>query len=191
MGESELDQALVERVKNGDKRAFDLLVRKYQHKIVSVVTRYVSDWSEAQDVAQEAFIRAYRAMGAFRGDSAFYTWIYKIAINTAKNYLVSRGRRPPIGVQATAPWLDQLIARFQAEAVANPPRRILRYRYRGQTVYYVPPSCCDQPGILYDETGTQVCAPDGGISGRGDGRCPDFHEQRSAESLIWSDSRSR
>src|SRR5690606_27436402 len=80
MGESELDQALVERVKNGDKRAFDLLVRKYQHKIVSVVTRYVSDWSEAQDVAQEAFIRAYRAMGAFRGDSAFYTWIYKIAI---------------------------------------------------------------------------------------------------------------
>ncbi|MGB3047712.1 DUF6970 domain-containing protein, partial [Dokdonella sp.] len=94
-------------------------------------------------------------------------------------------------VQATAPWLDQLIARFQAEAVANPPRRILRYRYRGQTVYYVPPSCCDQPGILYDETGTQVCAPDGGISGRGDGRCPDFHEQRSAESLIWSDSRSR
>ena len=73
MGESELDQALVERVQNGDKRAFDLLVRKYQHKIVSVCTRYVSDWSEAQDVAQEAFIRAYRAIGAFRGDSAFYT----------------------------------------------------------------------------------------------------------------------
>ena len=68
-------------------------------------------------------------------------------------------------------------------------QRILRYRYRGQTVYYVPPSCCDQPGILYDEAGTQVCEPDGGISGRGDGRCTDFHEQRSAESLIWSDSR--
>ncbi|MEO7200611.1 MAG: RNA polymerase sigma factor RpoE [Dokdonella sp.] len=97
MGESELDQALVERVQKGDKRAFDLLVKKYQHKIVSVVARYVSDWSEAQDVSQEAFIRAYRAIGNFRGDSAFYTWMYKIAINTAKNHLVSMARRPPIG----------------------------------------------------------------------------------------------
>lgn len=95
MGESDLDQALVERVQNGDKRAFDLLVRKYQHKLVSVISRYVSDWSECQDVAQEAFVRAYRAIGSFRGDAQFYTWMYKIAINTAKNYLVSQGRRPP------------------------------------------------------------------------------------------------
>ncbi len=95
MGENDVDQALVLRVQKGDKRAFDLLVRKYQHKLVSVVGRYVNDWSECQDVAQEAFIRAYRAIGAFRGDSQFYTWIYKIAINTAKNYLVSQGRRPP------------------------------------------------------------------------------------------------
>jgi RNA polymerase sigma-70 factor (ECF subfamily) len=95
MGENDVDQALVERVQKGDKRAFDLLVRKYQHKLVSVVGRYVNDWSECQDVAQEAFIRAYRAIGNFRGDSQFYTWIYKIAINTAKNYLVSQGRRPP------------------------------------------------------------------------------------------------
>lgn len=95
MGESDLDQALVERVQNGDKRAFDLLVRKYQHKLVSVISRYVNDWSECQDVAQEAFIRAYRAIGSFRGDAQFYTWIYKIAINTAKNHLVSQGRRPP------------------------------------------------------------------------------------------------
>jgi RNA polymerase sigma-70 factor (ECF subfamily) len=95
MGESELDSALVERVQAGEKRAFDLLVAKYQHKIVSVIARYVSDWSECQDVAQEAFIRAYRAIPAFRGDSAFYTWMYRIAINTAKNYLVSQGRRPP------------------------------------------------------------------------------------------------
>jgi RNA polymerase sigma-70 factor (ECF subfamily) len=95
MGEQELDQALVERVQKGDSRAFDLLVRKYQHKIIAVISRYVSDWSEAQDVAQESFIRAYRAMANFRGDSQFYTWMYKIAINTAKNYLVSQGRRPP------------------------------------------------------------------------------------------------
>ncbi len=95
MGELESDQQLVERVQRGDKRAFDLLVRKYQHKLVSVISRYIKDWSECQDVAQESFIRAYRAIGNFRGDSAFYTWIYKIAINTAKNYLVSQNRRPP------------------------------------------------------------------------------------------------
>ncbi len=95
MGEQEADQVLVERVQKGDRRAFDLLVRKYQHKVVAVISRYVSDWSECQDVAQEAFLRAYRAMAAFRGDSQFYTWMYKIAINTAKNYLVSQGRRPP------------------------------------------------------------------------------------------------
>src|SRR5438445_3824572 len=95
MGNVDSDQALVERVQKGDKRAFDLLIRKYQHKIVSVISRYVSDWSECQDVAQKAFIRAYRAIGNFRGDAQFYTWIYKIAINTAKNHLVSQGRRPP------------------------------------------------------------------------------------------------
>jgi len=95
MGEADTDRELVERVQKGDKRAFDLLIRKYQHKIVSVISRYVSDWSECQDVAQEAFIRAYRAIGNFRGDAQFYTWIYKIAVNTAKNHLVSQGRRPP------------------------------------------------------------------------------------------------
>ena len=89
------DQQLVLRVQKGDKHAFDLLVVKYQHKILSIISRYIKDSSEMQDVAQEAFIKAYRAIGNFRGDSAFYTWIYRIAINTAKNYLVSRGRRPP------------------------------------------------------------------------------------------------
>ena len=95
MGEQDTDQALVERVQKGDKRAFDLLVRKYQQKVVGVISRYISDWSECQDVAQETFIRAYRAIAAFRGDSQFYTWIYKIATNTAKNHLVSQARRPP------------------------------------------------------------------------------------------------
>lgn len=91
----ETDQQLVERVQKGDKRAFDLLVLKYQHKMISVVSRYIHDSHEVYDVVQEAFIKAYRALGNFRGDSQFYTWLYRIAINTAKNYLVSRGRRPP------------------------------------------------------------------------------------------------
>lgn len=89
------DHQLVLRVQKGDKRAFDMLVIKYQHKILSIISRYIKDNAEIHDVAQEAFIKAYRAIGNFRGDSAFYTWIYRIAINTAKNYLVSRGRRPP------------------------------------------------------------------------------------------------
>jgi RNA polymerase sigma-70 factor, ECF subfamily len=89
----DLDQALVLRVQKGDKAAFDLLVIKYQHKIVHLVNRYVKDPSEAQDVAQDAFIKAYRALAEFRGESAFYTWLYRIAINTAKNYLLSRSRR--------------------------------------------------------------------------------------------------
>jgi len=89
------DRQLVERVQRGDKRAFDILVLKYQHKIAGLVSRYVRDSSEVQDVTQEAFIKAYRAIPRFRGDSAFYTWLYRIAINTAKNYLVSKSRRPP------------------------------------------------------------------------------------------------
>lgn len=89
------DQQLVARVQKGDKRAFDLLVLKYQHKIFGLISRYIRDADEVQDVAQEAFIKAYKALPNFRGDSAFYTWLYRIAINTAKNYLVSRSRRPP------------------------------------------------------------------------------------------------
>jgi RNA polymerase sigma-70 factor (ECF subfamily) len=92
---AETDQQLVARVQKGDSRAFDMLVLKYQHKIFALIGRYVRDADEVQDVAQEAFIKAYRALPRFRGDSAFYTWLYRIAINTAKNYLVSRSRRPP------------------------------------------------------------------------------------------------
>lgn len=88
------DSALVKRVQQGDKRAFDLLVLKYQHRIYSLVSRLVRDNDEVQDVVQEAFIKAYRALPNFRGDSQFYTWLYRIAVNTAKNYLVSRSRRP-------------------------------------------------------------------------------------------------
>jgi RNA polymerase sigma-70 factor, ECF subfamily len=94
MTQDDSDQQLVERVQAGDKTAFDVLVRKYQHRVLKLVSRFVSDAAEAEDVAQEAFIKAYRALASFRGDSAFYTWLYRIAINTAKNTLVSNRRRP-------------------------------------------------------------------------------------------------
>jgi DNA-directed RNA polymerase specialized sigma24 family protein len=88
------DQLLVDRVNAGEKHAFDLLVLKYQHKIINLIMRYVKNPTEALDVSQDAFLKAYRALPGFRGDSAFYTWMYRIAINTAKNHLVAAGRRP-------------------------------------------------------------------------------------------------
>ncbi len=108
----QLDEELVARVQRGDKSAYDILVLRYQHKIVQLVNRYVKDHSEAQDVAQEAFIKAYRALGSFRGESAFYTWLYRIAINTAKNYLVSRSRRNS----------DYQVDIQDAEALENAPQ---------------------------------------------------------------------
>lgn len=95
MGEQNVDQQLVERVQSGDKNAFNLLVTKYQHKVASLVSRYVKNQSDVPDIVQEAFIKAYRALPNFRGDSAFYTWLYRIAVNCAKNHLVSTGRKPP------------------------------------------------------------------------------------------------
>ena len=94
MSDRASDQLLVDRVKAGDKHAFDLLVLKYQHRIVKLIMRYIKDPAEAMDVSQEAFIKAYRAMSKFRGESAFYTWMYRIAINTAKNHIVAARRRP-------------------------------------------------------------------------------------------------
>ena len=93
--QSTSDQQLVARVQKGDRRAFDLLVLKYQHRILALVGRFISDFAEAQDVTQEAFIKAYRALPSFRGDSQFYTWMYRIAVNTAKNHLISKGRKTP------------------------------------------------------------------------------------------------
>ncbi|MEP0356192.1 MAG: RNA polymerase sigma factor RpoE [Paraglaciecola sp.] len=95
MSEQITDQQIVERVQRGDKNAFGLLVNKYQHKVAYLVSRYVKNSGDVADVAQEAFIKAYRALPNFRGDSAFYTWLYRIAVNSAKNYLVSQGRKPP------------------------------------------------------------------------------------------------
>ena len=95
MGDREVDQQLVERAQRGDKRAFELLVLKYQRKLGRLLSRFVRDPAEVEDVTQEAFIKAYRALPGFRGESAFYTWLYRIGINTAKNYLVALGRRAP------------------------------------------------------------------------------------------------
>jgi RNA polymerase sigma-70 factor (ECF subfamily) len=95
MGDREIDQQLVERAQRGDKRAFELLVLKYQRKLGRLLSRFVRDSAEVEDVTQEAFIKAYRALPSFRGESAFYTWLYRIGINTAKNYLVALGRRAP------------------------------------------------------------------------------------------------
>lgn len=107
MGKRTVDQELVARVQRGDKKAFDALVLKYQRKVANLVSRYIRDPGETLDVTQEAFIKAYRAIPNFRGESAFYTWLYRIAINTAKNFLVAQGRRPP-GSDVDAEAAEQL-----------------------------------------------------------------------------------
>jgi len=120
----QLDEDLVLRVQQGDKSAYDFLVIKYQHKIIQLVNRYVKDTSEAQDVAQESFIKAYRALGSFRGDSAFYTWLYRIAINTAKNYLVSRSRRSA-GYQIDIQDAEVFENAPQLQGLETPERQLL------------------------------------------------------------------
>jgi len=102
VSERDIDQQLVERAQRGDKRAFELLVEKYQRKLARLVSRLVRDPGEVEDVTQEAFIKAYRALPSFRGDSAFYTWLYRIGINTAKNYLAALGRRAPTSTEVEA-----------------------------------------------------------------------------------------
>ena len=174
MGETETDQQLVERVQRGDSRAFDLLVRKYQHKIVSVIGRYVSDWSEAQDVSQEAFLRAYRAIQAFRGDSAFYTWMYRIAINTAKNYLVSQGRRPPTD---DIPIDDAVIheGSLRLRDMATPEREMMRQEIE-QTVFSTVEALPEElrvaitlrevDGLSYEEIAETMNCPIGTVRSR-------------------------
>jgi len=125
MSEQNTDQALVERVQQGDKKAFDLLVLKYQQRIMKVLSRYVRDPFEVQDLAQEAFIKAYRALPKFRGDSAFYTWLYRIAINTAKNFMVAQGRRPP-NVDIDATEAETYEGDSALKEYASPEREALR-----------------------------------------------------------------
>lgn len=125
MGDKNVDQALVERVQQGDKKAFDVLVKKYQQRVMNILLRYVRDASEVQDLAQETFIKAYRALASFRGDSAFYTWLYRIAINTAKNFLVAQGRRPPRD-DVEASEAEQYAGSDMLQENASPERLLLK-----------------------------------------------------------------
>lgn len=120
-----IDQALVERVQSGDKKAFDILVQKYQFKLTKLIARYVHDPSEVMDIAQEAFLKAYRALPSFRGESAFYTWLYRIGVNTAKNHLISQGRKPP-NVDIDAEEAGYLEGGSDLKDFATPERLLIR-----------------------------------------------------------------
>ncbi len=168
------DQQLVERFQKGDKRSFDLLVVRYQHKIMGLISRYIQDHQEVQDVAQETFIKAYRALGKFRGDSAFYTWLYRIAVNTAKNHLVARNRRPPDSD------IDAEEAQFYDGAeglqdIASPEQRMMRDQLE-QTLYRtikqlpeelrMAVSLREFDGMSYDEIATVMECPVGTVRSR-------------------------
>ena len=129
----EIDQALVAKAQAGDKRAFGLLVEKYQRKLVRLLSRYIRDAAEVEDVAQEAFIKAYRALPAFRGESAFYTWLYRIGINTAKNHLVATGRRAPTSTEVEAEDAEGLDQGEQLRDI-NTPESVLLSKEIAATV---------------------------------------------------------
>mgnify|MGYP003487934024 FL=1 len=133
MGEREVDQQLVVRAQHGDQQAFGLLVSKYQRKLARLLSRLIRDPAEVEDVAQETFIKAYRALGNFRGDSAFYTWLYRIGINTAKNYLVSQGRRAPTRTEFDS---EEAEGFEEGELLRdnNTPERMLLSKQIGETV---------------------------------------------------------
>lgn len=128
MSDREVDRQLVERVQRGDKRAFELLVAKYQRKIFRLLSRLIRDPGEIEDVAQEAFIKAYRALPNFRGDSAFYTWLYRIAINTAKNHLVAQGRRAPTSTETEVEDAERMDDAGQLRDVDTPDSMLLSKR---------------------------------------------------------------
>ncbi|ADE11511.1 RNA polymerase sigma factor RpoE [Sideroxydans lithotrophicus] len=125
MGDREVDQQLVERAQRGDKHAFELLVAKYQRRLGRLISRFVRNSAEAEDVTQDAFIKAYRALPAFRGDSAFYTWLYRIGINTAKNHLVAQGRRAPTSTPFDADEAEDFEDAALLHEVATPENELM------------------------------------------------------------------
>ena len=168
------DQALIERVQNGDKRAFDVLVLKYQQRVINIVMPYVKDYGHAQDISQEAFIKAYRALGKFRGDSAFYTWLYRIAINTAKNFLVSKSRRPPSS-DIEADVAVQIDAGERLKQHATPENEMLQAEIAKtikDTVDGLPDelriaiTLREMEGLSYDEIATAMSCPIGTVRSR-------------------------
>jgi RNA polymerase sigma-70 factor (ECF subfamily) len=174
MSEAQVDELLVERVQKGDRHAFDLLINKYQHRIVSLVGRYVADPAEAMDVAQEAFIKAYRAIDRFRGDSAFYTWLYRIAINTAKNWLVARKRRPP-ATDIDAADAEQYDIESRLKEQGTPENELLREEIK-RTVFETISALPDDlrtaimlreiEGMSYEDIATTMECPIGTVRSR-------------------------
>ncbi len=168
-----VDAELVHRVQQGDKSAFDLLVRKYQQRVAKLVSRFISDRSEVEDVTQEAFIKAYRALPNFRGDSAFYTWLYRIATNTAKNYLVAAGRRPPRSdVDITTGATEQ---GFELVSESSPEGEMASeeiHRAIRQALEQMPEelrmalTMCEFDGLSYDEIAEVMGCPIGTVRSR-------------------------
>lgn len=174
MGENQTDLELVKRVQSGDKKSFDVLVLKYQHKVVNLVLRYVHDQDMAMDVAQEAFIKAYRGLKNFRGDSAFYTWLYRISINTAKNYLVSQGRRTPL-VDIEAEEAEQFGGESALKEYATPERELLKDEIQAaieQAIEALPDDLRtaivlrELEGFSYDEIAEAMDCPIGTVRSR-------------------------
>lgn len=173
--ERDIDQLLVERVQNGDKKAFDLLVSKYQRKLMRLVSRLVYDQAEAEDVVQDAFIKAYHALPQFRGDSAFYTWLYRIGINTAKNYLVSQGRRAPTSTDADAEQAETFEDGGQLRDI-NSPESLLATKQIAETVNAAMDALPDElrtaitlreiEGLSYDEIAEIMGCPIGTVRSR-------------------------
>jgi RNA polymerase sigma-70 factor (ECF subfamily) len=173
--ERDVDQLLVERVQRGDKRAFELLVSKYQRKINRLVSRLVRDSAEVEDVTQEAFIKAYRALAQFRGESAFYTWLYRIAINTAKNYLASQGRRAPTTTENDAEEAETFDHADQLRDI-NSPESLLMSKQVGQAVGKAVDALPEElrmaiqlreiEGMSYEEIAEQMDCPIGTVRSR-------------------------
>ncbi|MDY7578494.1 RNA polymerase sigma factor RpoE [Herbaspirillum sp. RTI4] len=173
--EREIDQLLVERVQRGDKKAFELLVIKYQRKLMRLVSRLVRDQAEAEDVVQEAFIKAYRAIPQFRGDSAFYTWLYRIGINTAKNYLVTLGRRAPTSTEADIEDAETFDTGEQLRDI-NTPESMLATKQIAQTVNMAMDALPTElrtaitlreiEGLSYDEIAEAMACPIGTVRSR-------------------------
>lgn len=175
MSDREVDQQLVERVQNGDKHAFDLLVTKYQRKLGRLLSRFIRDPTEVEDVTQEAFIKAYRALPGFRGDSAFYTWLYRIGINTAKNHLVAMGRRAPTSTGMDAEEAESLESGDQLRDL-NTPENQMMSRQVGETVNQTLQELPEElrtaitlreiEGLSYEEIATVMQCPVGTVRSR-------------------------